>query len=49
MKKNFPTFIDETAELFDTIGVSAGERGAQVILAPAVLADFVPGRFADLT
>jgi Cys-tRNA(Pro)/Cys-tRNA(Cys) deacylase len=49
MKKSFPTFIDETAELFDTIGVSAGERGVQVILAPADLAGFVPARFADLT
>jgi Cys-tRNA(Pro)/Cys-tRNA(Cys) deacylase len=48
MKKSFPTFIDETAELFDTIGVSAGERGVQVILAPGNLADFISVRFADL-
>ena len=27
MKKQFPSYIDETAELFDTIGVSAGVRG----------------------
>ena len=34
-KKEFPVFLDETAELFDTISVSAGIRGTQVLLAPA--------------
>jgi Cys-tRNA(Pro)/Cys-tRNA(Cys) deacylase len=33
-KKNFPVFVDETIELFDTISVSAGTRGAQVLLKP---------------
>jgi Cys-tRNA(Pro)/Cys-tRNA(Cys) deacylase len=32
MKKLFPTYIDETAELFDTISVSAGVRGVQIIM-----------------
>lgn len=32
MKKQFPTFIDETAQLYDEIGVSAGCRGCQVLL-----------------
>jgi Cys-tRNA(Pro)/Cys-tRNA(Cys) deacylase len=27
MKKQFPAYIDETAELFEAIGVSAGVRG----------------------
>jgi Cys-tRNA(Pro)/Cys-tRNA(Cys) deacylase len=49
MKKQFPVFIDETAGLFDRIGVSAGERGVQVLLDPADLARFVSARFADLT
>ena len=49
MKKQFPVFIDETAQLFDTISVSAGERGVQVILAPPDLADFISAGFADLT
>jgi Cys-tRNA(Pro)/Cys-tRNA(Cys) deacylase len=49
MKKQFPSFIDETAELFDVIGVSAGERGVQVALAPAELARFIGAQFADLT
>jgi Cys-tRNA(Pro)/Cys-tRNA(Cys) deacylase len=49
MKKQFPTFIDETALLFDAISVSAGERGVQVILAPEDLAGFLKAEFADLT
>jgi len=34
-KKAYPAFADETIELFDVISVSAGMRGAQLILAPA--------------
>ncbi len=41
MKKQFPTFIDETAQLYDEIGVSAGCRGCQVLLDPMRLADYV--------
>jgi Cys-tRNA(Pro)/Cys-tRNA(Cys) deacylase len=49
MKKQFPTFIDETAELFETIAVSAGARGLQVILAPRDLLGFISAKTADLT
>jgi Cys-tRNA(Pro)/Cys-tRNA(Cys) deacylase len=49
MKKQFPTFIDETAELFETIGISAGMRGMQVFLAPAELIAFTGAAAADLT
>ena len=34
-KREYPVFVDETAELFDVIAVSAGVRGTQVLLAPA--------------
>ena len=34
MKKQFLGFLDETAELFDTVCVSAGKVGAQVELNP---------------
>ena len=37
MKKAFPTFVEETAQLFRTILVSAGVRGMQVELAPGDL------------
>jgi Cys-tRNA(Pro)/Cys-tRNA(Cys) deacylase len=34
-KKSYPVFVDETIELFDVISISAGLRGAQLLLAPA--------------
>ena len=34
-KKDYPTYVDETVELFDVISVSAGARGTQILLAPA--------------
>ena len=34
-KKEYPTFVDETIELFDVVSVSAGLRGTQILLAPA--------------
>jgi Cys-tRNA(Pro)/Cys-tRNA(Cys) deacylase len=33
-KTDFPVFADETIELFDSISVSAGQRGAQILLTP---------------
>jgi Cys-tRNA(Pro)/Cys-tRNA(Cys) deacylase len=30
----YPVFVDETIELFDTISVSAGVRGTQILLTP---------------
>lgn len=35
MKKNYPVFVDETIELWDEVCVSAGQRGLQLVLAPA--------------
>ncbi|HHW95218.1 MAG TPA: Cys-tRNA(Pro) deacylase [Mogibacterium sp.] len=49
MKKNYPTYIDETAILFDEIYFSAGKRGAQIIMNPLELAAFIKANFADLT
>lgn len=51
-KKSYPVFVDETMQLFDIIAVSAGMRGAQIVLAPAdyvratgaTLADIARGR-----
>jgi Cys-tRNA(Pro)/Cys-tRNA(Cys) deacylase len=34
-KRDYPVYVDETAELFDIISVSAGVRGLQILLAPA--------------
>jgi Cys-tRNA(Pro)/Cys-tRNA(Cys) deacylase len=35
MKKDYPVFADETMELWDTVCVSAGHRGLQIVIAPA--------------
>ena len=34
-KKDYPVYLDETAQLFDIISISAGVRGTQVLLSPA--------------
>ena len=49
MKKAYPTFIDETAQLFDTICVSAGKIGAQVEVAPDALLGMTGAVYAELT
>jgi Cys-tRNA(Pro)/Cys-tRNA(Cys) deacylase len=47
-KRAYPVFIDEYAQLYDRISVSAGLRGAQILLAPADYARAVDGRFVAL-
>ena len=49
MKKAYPTFVEETAQLWDTILVSAGRIGAQVELASDDLLTMCSGSYADLT
>ena len=49
MKKQYPTVFHETAEILDTITVSAGKIGYQVELSPADLIALVGGTTADLT
>ena len=48
-KKSFPAFADETIQLFDSISVSAGQRGLQLILAPADYLRASAATLADLT
>ena len=47
-KKRLRTFIDQSAEAFETIYVSAGRRGLEVELAPAVLAEQTKAIFAPV-
>lgn len=42
-KKPYPVYIDETAELFDKICVSAGTRGMLIELAPADYVQAISG------
>lgn len=48
MKKKFPTVINDTAQLFETVVISAGRRGFQVELSPEALAKYVPATFEDI-
>lgn len=48
MKKQFKTFIDESARQFDTIMFSAGKVGYQVEIATADAERLIPLCFADL-
>jgi Cys-tRNA(Pro)/Cys-tRNA(Cys) deacylase len=44
MKKQFPTFIHESALLYDTIYVSAGVRGLQLCISPQDLIQFIDAK-----
>ncbi len=48
MKKQFPTFIHETAVEFDRVFVSAGKVGFQIELAPEDLIQVAGCRTADI-
>ncbi len=48
MKKSFPTFIEEIAQMFEKIYVSAGVRGMQVCINPVDLDKIVEAKFVDL-
>jgi Cys-tRNA(Pro)/Cys-tRNA(Cys) deacylase len=47
--KAFPPYADETIELFDVISVSAGQRGTQILLAPADYLRATGAKVADLS
>lgn len=48
MKKQFKTFIDETATLNEKMLVSAGQVGLQIKLSPNELAECTNAEFVDL-
>lgn len=48
MRKRFPTVIDETCLLYDTIYISGGRRGLRLELAPQDLVDFTGAVVADI-
>ena len=47
MKKLFPTFVQEEARERESFIISAGRRGAQLVLSPTELVSFLRGKFAD--
>ncbi|MBQ4611649.1 MAG: Cys-tRNA(Pro) deacylase [Clostridia bacterium] len=48
MKKALPTYMDETAQLFDAIAISAGIRGQMLLLSPEELRAFIGAEYGDL-
>lgn len=49
MKKSFPTYMDETAILYDEITVSAGVRGCQLCIPRELLISYVGAKLYDIT
>lgn len=47
-RKRLPVLVDETAQLWEELSVSAGHRGLQMLLAPAELLRASGGEYADL-
>ncbi|MDD5362529.1 MAG: Cys-tRNA(Pro) deacylase [Ignavibacteria bacterium] len=48
MIKKYPAFIEESAQIFEMIYVSAGIRGMQVRISPVDLASLTGAKFCDL-
>lgn len=48
MKKKFPTYIEETAVLYEEIAVSAGVRGSQILVNPEKLMEYLEATFEVL-
>lgn len=49
MKKSYPTYIDESCVLWDTIALSAGARGMQMLVAPDNIIALCSMITADIT
>lgn len=47
-KKDYPVYIDETAQLWDEISISAGQRGIQLIIEPEAYRTAVNGVYAAI-
>jgi Cys-tRNA(Pro)/Cys-tRNA(Cys) deacylase len=47
-KKPYPVFVDESAQLFDVISVSAGQRGLQILVHPEGYVAAVAGEYAAI-
>lgn len=48
MKKKYPTYMDETAILFDKITVSAGVRGCQLLVDREKLVEYIGAVLCDI-
>ncbi len=48
MKKPYPLIVDESVQLFDTVYVSAGVRGLQLVIGPGALVAVTNASLADV-
>jgi Cys-tRNA(Pro)/Cys-tRNA(Cys) deacylase len=48
LKRPYPIFVDETIELWPVVSISAGQRGLQIIVAPADLIRVTGATVADI-
>ena len=48
-KKPYPVYVDESMNNFDRISISAGKRGAQIILSPADYLRAISGKFCSIS
>lgn len=49
MKRQYPYYLDETAEILDRLAVSAGQRGLQLVLSGPDLIRATGAKLADIT
>jgi len=47
-KRAYPVFIEETMQLWPAVAISAGARGAQIVLSPADLIQITAAQLADI-
>ena len=48
MKKEYPTVLHETVQLFDTVHISGGKIGVDVEIGTEALRELVQGKYADI-
>lgn len=48
MKKKYPTYIDETCQIYNVIAVSAGERGHQMLIPHEALINILNAKLVDV-
>ena len=48
MKRKYPTFIDETCQLYDEIAISAGERGHQMLVPYQAILTLAEAQLVDI-
>ena len=48
MKRRYPTYIDETCQLYERIAVSAGERGHQMIIPYEAIVTLTNAKLSDI-